>query len=344
MIYDIGSISLLREMHRREGQRNAGASAHGGQGSRNHRRCARPLAVPLSMKRPGHGQAFDGDYCPIDWKRHLYTYDLGGGVEVRLDNRTAIVTGAGLAGSIGWGIARVLAREGAKIAILDVNKQAAKKTAQELTEHGIESLAYGVDVSNYTDFKVAVDHVISTWGHVDILCNNAGVCNEKIPIMTWDTSEAEFDQIIAVNCKGVWNGCRCLSPHMIDRKYGKIINISSISSKAPYFGCAVYSASKSFINALTSALAKEVAGSNVNVNAVAPGLVKTPCVDRLVDSEAEVWDMTSEAAFAHDVSPIPLGRPQSPEDVGNLVAFLVSEEAKEITGQCFSVDGGLAQI
>jgi meso-butanediol dehydrogenase/(S,S)-butanediol dehydrogenase/diacetyl reductase len=263
---------------------------------------------------------------------------------MRLEDRTSVVTGSGLANSVGWGIAKVMAREGAKVAVFDINESAATQTAQELKEAGADSLAYTVDVSDYQAFRAALDDVIEQWGHLDILCNNAGIANERCPIMTWDTSEDEFDRIVAVNCKGTWNGCRAIVPYMMGREYGKIINISSIVSKEAYAGAAVYTASKFFINGLTSALAKEVARSNVNVNAVAPGLVRSPCVDRLLATQGQAWGKTTEGAMEHNVSLIPMGRPQSAEDIGNVVAFLASEEAKEITGQCFSVDGGGSHI
>ncbi len=263
---------------------------------------------------------------------------------MRLEGKTTIVTGAGLTNSIGWGIAKVFAREGAKVAIFDLNGEAAAKTSEELKNSGTDSLSYVVDVANYEDFGAAIDEVISHWGHLDILCNNAGIAHKVCPIMTWDISEYEFDQIIAVNCKGVWNGCRAVAPHMIDRHYGKIINISSVVSKEAYSGASIYTASKFFINGLTSAFAKEVARSNINVNAVAPGLVRTPCVDRLLETQGQAWGKSAEGAFDQNVSLVPMGRPQSTEDVGNLVAFLASDEAKEITGQCYSVDGGHAHI
>ena len=176
------------------------------------------------------------------------------------------------------------------------------------------------------------------------MCNNAGIANNRTPIMTWETSEDEFDRIVAVNCKGTWNGCRAIVPYMMGKKYGKIVNTSSVVSKEAFAGASIYTASKFFINGLTSALAKEVASSNINVNAVAPGLVRTPCVDRLLVTQGEAWGTTNEGAMEQNVSRIPMGRPQSPEDIGYTVAFLVSDEAKEITGQCFSVDGGNSHI
>ncbi len=265
---------------------------------------------------------------------------------MRLKDRTAIVTGVGLRGNgIGTGIAKVLAREGAKVAVFDIFPRNALDTAKDLESFGAQSLAYPLDVADYEAFQAAVDDVIRQWGQLDIICNNAGICHEHVPEMTWETSEREFDRIVAVNCKGVWNGCRAVASHMIERRYGKIINVSSVVSKQAFAGAATYTATKYFINGLTSAMAREIAKHNVNVNCVAPGLVKTSCIDRLMVSQAEGWgDESPEAAFQRNLAPIPMGRPQTPEDIGMTVAFLASDESKEITGQCISVDGGYAHI
>jgi len=264
---------------------------------------------------------------------------------MKLKDRTAVVTGVGLRGNgIGTGIAKVLAREGAKVAVFDIYPQNALDTAEDLRALGAESLAYPLDVANYEAFQAAVNDVIKRWGKLDIMCNNAGICHERVPTMTWETTEVEFDRILAVNCKGVWNGCRAVAPHMISRRYGKIINISSINSKQAFAGAATYTASKCFINGLTSALAREIAKYNVNVNCIAPGVVKTSCLDRLMASQAGAWYENPEEAFLKNLEPVPLGRPQTPEDIGNAVAFLACDESKEITGQCISVDGGYAHI
>jgi NAD(P)-dependent dehydrogenase (short-subunit alcohol dehydrogenase family) len=264
---------------------------------------------------------------------------------MRLSNRTAIVTGVGLRGNgIGTGIAKVLASEGADVAVFDIYERNADDTAEDLQQYGGQSLAYAVDVADYTRFQHAVDDVLSRWGRIDILCNNAGVCHERVPEPCWETSENEFDRIVAVNCKGVWNGCRAVVPPMIERRYGKIINISSIVGKQASAGAAIYAASKYFIHGLTSSLAAEIAKFNINVNCVAPGLVRTSCLDRLMITQAAAYGDTPEQAFERNLAPIPMHRPQTPKDIGKAVAFLASDDSGEITGQCITVDGGHTHI
>jgi NAD(P)-dependent dehydrogenase (short-subunit alcohol dehydrogenase family) len=263
---------------------------------------------------------------------------------MRLEGKNAVVTGAGLFGSIGWGIARILARDGANVAVLDIDEAAARATAGSIEEAGVRTIAMRVDVADYQAVRAAAADIIQRWNGIDIWVNNAGICHERVPVMTWEITEDEFDRIVAVNCKGVWNGCRAVVPHMLDRKAGKIVNISSVVSKKAYAGSAVYTASKYFINGLTSALAKEVAPFGINVNCVAPGFVRTPCVERLLETQGEAWGKTAEGAFEYDMSLVPMGRPQSAEDIGFCVAFLASDEANQVTGQCYSVDGGDAPI
>ncbi len=264
---------------------------------------------------------------------------------MRLANRTAIVTGVGLKGhGIGTGICKVLAKEGARVAVFDIVEKNAIDAAEDIKALGQDSLAYRVDVTNYPEFKKAVDDVINKWGHLDIMCNNAGISHERCPVNTWETTEAEFDRLVAVNCKGVWNGCRAAAAYMINRRYGKIINISSMVAKAPFMGGATYTATKYFVNGLTAAMAKEMGRYNVNVNCVGPGIVRTSIWDRLNISLGETMGVSPEEAFEFFVKSIPLGRPQTPEDVGHVVAFLASDEAKEITGQMYAVCGGLTPI
>ena len=235
--------------------------------------------------------------------------------------------------------------EGAKVAAFDVVEQNAIDSAEDVKALGRDSLAYRVDVVNYAELKKAVDDVIAKWGKLDIMCNNAGVDHERVPITAWETPEAEFDSIVAVNCKGVWNGCRAVAPHMISRRYGKIINTSSMVSRDPFPGAGVYNASKYFVNGLTSLFARDIAKYNVNVNAVAPGIVSTSIWDRVKASIGESMGKSPEEAFNYCIDTmIPLGRPQTPEDIGNAVAFLASDEAKEITGQLIPVCGGKTPI
>jgi len=264
---------------------------------------------------------------------------------MRLKDKTAIVTGVGLKGhGIGTGICKVLAREGAKVATFDVVEQNAIDSAEDVKALGRDSLAYKVDVVNYAELEKAVRDVIAKWGKLDIMCNNAGISHERCPVNTWETSEAEFDRLVAINCKGVWNGCRAAAPHMVSRRYGKIINTSSMVARDSFPGGAIYTATKYFVNGLTSAMAREIGKYNINVNAVAPGIVETSIWDRLNMCYGELMGKDPKEVFKSFTDTIPLGRPQTPEDVGNVVAFLASDEAKEITGQMYAVCGGKTPI
>ena len=263
----------------------------------------------------------------------------------RLEGKVAIVTGAGVKGKgIGWGMCMALAKEGADVAVLDMNERLAEDTAAEVRSAGRNALAYQVDVTNYAEFKKAVDDIIAKRGKVDIMCNNAGIIERTAPISSWELDEADFDRLVAVNIKGVWNGCRAVVPQMIKQKSGKIINTSSMVSKAAFPGLTVYSGSKGFVNLFTQGLALELGEHNINVNAVAPGIVLTDIWDYLNDQFGRQMEKSPKEAFKFFTETIPLKRPQTPEDLGAMVAFLCSDDAKNITGQCMAVCGGKTPI
>jgi NAD(P)-dependent dehydrogenase (short-subunit alcohol dehydrogenase family) len=248
-----------------------------------------------------------------------------------LEDKVAMVTGAG--SGIGHGIAKVLAREGAELVLTDIDLSNVERVASEL---GGWALAH--DVTDWNSCTQVVERVIADKGRIDVLVNNAGV-SKSVPFHELD--EAEWDRVNNVNAKGVFLTTRAVVPHMMERRSGSIISISSMVGKEaiPYF--VHYSASKFAVIGLTQGLAKEMAEYDVNVNAVCPGVVRTPLWEPLLDQLSENKGISRDEAWHEFVEGIPLGRPQEPEDIGEVVAFLASERARNMTGQGVNVTGGM---
>jgi meso-butanediol dehydrogenase/(S,S)-butanediol dehydrogenase/diacetyl reductase len=250
--------------------------------------------------------------------------------ERTLDGRVAIITGAGA--GIGQGIARVLARRGATVVLTDLRAESVTELAEEL---GGMALAH--DVTEWNSSVAVVDAVLKSHEQIDILVNNAGV-SKSVPFHELD--EAEWDRVHNVNVKGVFLTTRAVVPHMMQRRAGSIISISSMVGKEAIPLFVHYSASKFAVIGLTQGLAKEMAPYGIRVNAVCPGVVRTPLWDPLLDQLAANKGISREAAWDEFVAGIPLGRPQEVEDIGEAVAFLASDLAKNMTGQGINVTGG----
>jgi meso-butanediol dehydrogenase/(S,S)-butanediol dehydrogenase/diacetyl reductase len=250
--------------------------------------------------------------------------------EQTLDGRVALVTGA--AAGIGRGIARVLAARGATLVLTDIDGDRARAAADEF---GGSGLAH--DVTDWEASGRVVEMVLAEHGRIDVLVNNAGV-SRSIPFHELD--EAEWDRVHDVNVKGVFITTRAVVPHMMERRSGSIVSISSMVGKEAIPLFVHYSASKFAVIGLTQGLAKEMAPYGVRVNAVCPGVVRTPLWDPLLDQLAENKGITREEAWGEFVADIPLRRPQEVEDIGEAVAFLASDLAKNMTGQGINVTGG----
>ncbi len=242
-----------------------------------------------------------------------------------LKGKNAIITGASR--GIGASIAEKFAELGANVAIIyygSEEKAAAVKKACE--NNGVKAEIYKCNVANSDECKECVKKVIEDFGGVDILINNAGKTADNLLI---SMDEAEFDDVINTNLKGCFNMIKACGRNFIKRKYGKIVNISSVSGLIGVAGQANYSSSKAGVIALTKVTAREFAGKNVCCNAIAPGFIST--------------DMTKDLSNAEDyISSIPLKRAGKPEDVANLAAFLSDDVSDYITGEVIRIDGGLA--
>jgi 3-oxoacyl-[acyl-carrier protein] reductase len=239
--------------------------------------------------------------------------------------KSAIITGS--AQGIGKAIAVKLAEKGLNIVVSDIMLDEAKKTAAEIEKMGVKAIAVKTDVSNAEDVKVLIETTKETFGSVDILINNAGITRDSLSMRM---SEADWDIVLDVNLKGTFLCAQAASKIMMKQKYGRIVNISSVSGILGTAGQANYASSKAGVIALTKALSRELAARNITVNAVAPGFILTEMTDKLPDKVKEEY-----------ITQIPLGRAGTPLDVANVVDFLISPAASYVTGIVISVSGGM---
>ncbi len=246
----------------------------------------------------------------------------------KLKDRVAIVTGAGQ--GIGKGIVLELAKEGAKVVVSDINEKTMNETVEEIKKLGAEAIGVKADVANSAEVEEIVKRTLEQFGRVDILVNNAGICKTS---QVTDMSEDEWDKVLAINLKGVFLCSKTVLPKMVEQKYGKIINITSIAgAKIAWPKIGHYVASKAGIIGLTRNLALDYSRYGINVNAVAPGAIETA----MLDSVLKDLGMTREQV----IQGIPLGRIGQPEDIAKVVAFLASDDSSYITGQTIITDGG----
>tara|TARA_B100001146_G_scaffold48533_1_gene41910 strand:- start:432 stop:1247 length:816 start_codon:yes stop_codon:yes gene_type:complete len=259
-------------------------------------------------------------------------------------NRTAIVTGG--ARGIGRGIALALAGRGANVIIADLDEESAQCVVNEIKSAGSRSYFCETDVTQQWSTDQMVEATLEEYGNLDVLVNNAGVggapgfTNRKIP------NVEDWQQTFDVNVFGIVNCSQSVEKYMIDQSYGKIVNISSIAGRTGRPGFAAYAASKAAAINVSQAWAFKLAPYGINVNTVCPGLIWTPLWESIAEwrksTEEQNAELSPRQIFQRAVSEsVPLGREQTPEDVGNLVAFLASDRARSITGQAVNVDGGV---
>ena len=254
-----------------------------------------------------------------------------------LEGKVALVTGAGR--GIGRAIALRLARDGADVALCDIDETTAADTAREIAALGRRSLSRRTDVSRRPEVEALVRESVAQLGPVDILVNNAGIVQAK---HFMEVTEEDWDRIIAVNVKGVFFCAQAVAGEMIKRgQGGKIINIASIGGKIGQHLLVPYGASKAAVISITQGLSRGLARHGITVNAICPGVVDTAMQDLINQQIGEFANRTPEQVFRSSTRGIPLGRPERPEDVANVVAFLASSDADYMTGQSINVDGGL---
>jgi 2-hydroxycyclohexanecarboxyl-CoA dehydrogenase len=246
----------------------------------------------------------------------------------KLKGKVAIVTGSG--SGIGAASARRLAKEGARVAVVDLDGSAAEKVAQEINDAGGQAMWKQVDVSSKQDVDQLVQDVLDRWEQIDILVNNAGFGEVQWFI---DTDESMWDKTIAVNLKGTMFFSQAVLPDMIKRKSGKIINIASTGGKLGGAMLAIYSATKAGVSAFSKALAREVARHNINVNDICPGPIDTPMFNSM-PQQLQKGSMAS----------ITIKRLGQPEEIASAVFFLASDDSSFITGHSLMVDGGQSMI
>lgn len=242
-----------------------------------------------------------------------------------LKGKNAVITGASR--GIGRAIALKFAESGANVAVLyNGNKEKAEEVVREALAFGVQAKAYACNVADGAACKATVDAIISDFGGVDILVNNAGITRDKL---TLQMSESDFTDVIDANLKGAFHMIQCCYRNFMKKRYGKIINVSSVSGIMGNPGQANYSASKAGIIGLTKTIAKELAGRNVCCNAIAPGFVETDMTESFKDN-------------AELLQSIPLKRMGKAEEVASLAAFLADDSSDYITGEVIRIDGGLA--
>lgn len=244
---------------------------------------------------------------------------------MRLKDRVAVITGA--ARGIGKAIAFAFSREGAKVALVDVERPRLEASREEIEKKGGKAIALTCDITKSSDVQGMVDEVKRAFGRIDILVNNAGIIRRG----TIETvTEEDWDRVIEVNLKGTFNCCKAVVETMKAQRYGKIVNVSSIAGKLGDITSAPgYGPSKAGIDALTKTLARHLAPYGINVNAVSPHAIET-----------EMSAQWSEERRKEIIASIPLGRLGKPEDVAEAVLFLASDESSFITGEILDVNGG----
>jgi len=243
---------------------------------------------------------------------------------MRLKDKKAIVTGAGQ--GIGRSIAIKFAQEGADIAIVEMNPATGIDTQREIEKLGGMALSLTVDVANPNQVQDMVRQVLSAWGKIDILVNNAGF--DRGATLS-KVKEEDWDAVLGVHLKGTLNCIQAVADHMIEKRYGKIVNMSSIWGKSGGVSEISYSSAKAGLIGLTKSVARELAKYQINVNVVLPGLILTPMIAKMPEKYQNMI-----------IENTPLRRSGRPEEVANVVAFLASDEASYMTGATVEVSGG----
>jgi 3-oxoacyl-[acyl-carrier protein] reductase len=243
----------------------------------------------------------------------------------KFDGKVAIITGG--ASGIGKETVKLFSKEGAKIAIFDVNRDALGETEKEIRDNGGQCNGYVVDVTNFEEVSQKVKEVKEDLGSIDILINNAGITRDnfltKMEIEDWN-------KVVAINLTGTFNCAKAVATYMMEQGKGNIVNVSSVVGVYGNIGQSNYAATKAGVIGLTKTWAKEFAKKGIRVNAVAPGFIKTPMTEKVPEKVLEIM-----------ISKTPMGRMGEPIEVANAILFLASEDSSFTTGHILHIDGGL---
>ena len=245
----------------------------------------------------------------------------------RFEDQTAIVTGA--AEGLGYGIAERLGSEGARVVMVDMNGETAEQASKSLGERGIAAEVVIGDVGDEDTARRAARIAAGRWGRIDILVNNAGIAGHSANV--WELSVEEMDRVYRTNLRGVFSFCHHVIPYMLERDYGRIVNIASIAGKEGNPKAVPYSATKAGVIGLTKSIGKELARTGVRVNCVTPAVVRTRILEQLTQEHIDYM-----------ISKIPMGRTGEVSEVAALVAWLSSRECSFSTGAVFDISGGRA--
>lgn len=247
----------------------------------------------------------------------------------QLQCKTAIVTGG--ASGMGFEIAKWLLREGAKVALFDINDEAVKRAAKELSDSGDQVIGVTCDVASLSNFETAYGMAVNSLGPVDLLINNAGWSPNK-PFI--ETTVEEWERIIGINYLGVLNGCKTALGQMIELRRGRVINIASDAARVGTPREAVYAGAKAAVIGFSKSLAAEVAKYGITVNVVCPGSTDTPLLK----------DLLTQDQLDRRIKANPMGRIGRPEDIAAAVMFFAGQSSEYITGQVLSVNGGISRV
>jgi len=250
-----------------------------------------------------------------------------------LGGKTIIVTGA--AGAIGFATARVLAREGANVTLVDLNAKGLDERARELREAGAQVLTHVADVGSSAAVRGFIDATLDRFGRIDGLHNNAGIEGHIAP--TWEYDEAEFDKVLRVNVGGVFLGMKHVIPVMLRQGSGSIVNTASIGSERGLAGACTYNASKHAVVGLTRTTAAEAGPKGIRVNCVMPGVIDTPLLDSVL---GPLFGGDLDAGRRILGRMAPMERIGKPVEIGEVVACLLSDAASFVTGAAWAIDGG----
>lgn len=251
---------------------------------------------------------------------------------MKLEGKVAVVTGGAMGN--GLGIVKVFLKHGAKVVILD-KADTVIEVAKEFQKEGFSVIGVHVDISNKSAVEEVIKQVAEQYGRIDILVNNAGVA-KLVPFMEMSDEVRDFH--FDVNIKGTWNVTKAIVPYMVKQNYGKIVNLSSVTGpKVADTGEVAYATTKAALIGFTKGLAMELVGNNITVNAILPGYIMTPMVEGI----AKDTDATNPNSVVEGIATgIPMKRLGTTEELGDLAAFLASDESRYITGSEFVIDGG----